>query len=140
MTIVFHRGLMAEFHALLPVLRGLEGALTVVAPWDQASLAAQSIGASPMDIEMFEFTRLHAEGGPSRLSPAVADLFRQAVLILSYISSGQDPWASNVARLAPQAQVLCLATESIREHSAERLARAIRQSGVRIEPIDTDSK
>lgn len=108
MTLIFHQASTAEFLVLLPLLRGLDGAVVVVAPWDRSHLASRLIGASPMDIEMFEFTRLHAEGGPTRVSPAVGDLFDSARSIVSYVSDGRDHWAKNVARLAPQASRLFL--------------------------------
>ena len=106
MQLVFHAGPLGEFMLLMPILRAMDRPITVIAPWQRASLAAHLIGATPMDIELFEFTRLHAQGGPSRVSPAVGDLFMNATRIVSFLSSEQDAWADNVARLAPDAKLL----------------------------------
>lgn len=108
MHLVFHAGPLDEFMLLMPLLRAMGKPLGVVAPWQRASLASHMVGAMPMDIELFEFTRLHAEGGPSRVSPAVGDLFGNATHIVSFLSAERDAWADNVARLAPQANlILC---------------------------------
>jgi len=106
MHLVFHAGPLGEFMLLLPLIRAMDRPITVVAPWQRASLAARMIGAAPMDIELFEFTRLHAENGPSRVSPAVGDLFTSATRIVSFLSAEDDAWAKNVRRFAPQAQLL----------------------------------
>jgi len=141
MTIVFHQASVAEFLALVPVLRGTPGPVTVVAPWSRAHLAGRLIGASPMDIEMFEFTRLHAAGGPTRVSPAVAELFSGARHILSFVSDGRDAWSVNVARLAPQAELLFLEPRprnSEDRHITDWLAEAVRQSGLTVEPREAE--
>lgn len=108
MQLVFHAGPLGEFMLLMPLLRDMDRPITVVAPWQRASLASHMIGAAPMDIEMFEFTRLHAEGGPSRISPAVGELFSTATRIVSFLSAEQDAWADNVKRFAPDAELLRL--------------------------------
>lgn len=108
MQVVFHAGPLSEFMLLLPLLRAMDRPVTVVAPWQRASLAARLIGAAPMDIEMFEFTRLHAEHGPSRVSPAVGEIFTSASRILSFLSSDQDAWARNVRRLSPGSDLLLM--------------------------------
>ncbi|MFN3167596.1 MAG: glycosyltransferase family 9 protein [Phycisphaeraceae bacterium] len=108
MQVVFHAGPLNEFMLLLPLLRALDRPTTVVAPWQRASLAKRLIDASPMDIEMFEFTRLHAESGPSRVSPAVGDLFASATRIVSFLSSDEDHWARNVRQRAPSSEVYLL--------------------------------
>lgn len=104
MNLFFHYGALGDFVLTLPVLRRLAGPITVIADWHRAALASKLIDSvSPMDIQMWEFMRLHAEGGPTSVSPAVGELFEKADNILSFISTGQDDWAKNVARLAPQA-------------------------------------
>ena len=104
MDLLFHEAALGDFVLAFPLLRALGSSATVVAPWSRAHLAARVLpGVSAMDIELFEFVRLHAEGGPSHVSPAVRDLFRDAKRIISFLSTGHDPWAANVARLAPQA-------------------------------------
>jgi cobalamin biosynthesis Mg chelatase CobN len=108
MQVVFHAGPLNEFMLLLPLLRAMDRPTTVVAPWQRASLAKRLIDAAPMDIEMFEFTRLHAQAGPSRVSPAVGDLFASATRIVSFLSSDEDNWARNVRKLAPSSEILLL--------------------------------
>lgn len=104
MDLLFHQAALGDFALTLPLMRSLGGPVTVVAPWARAHTAARLLpGVTPIDIEMFEFTRLYAEGGPTHLSPAVADLFPQATRLISFVSSGHDAWATNVARLSPQA-------------------------------------
>ncbi len=106
MDLLFHEAALGDFVLTFPLLRGLGGSVTVVAPWSRANLAARVLPAvSAMDIEMFEFVRLHAEGGPSHVSPAVGDLFAQADRVISFISTGRDAWAANVKRFA--ADALC---------------------------------
>lgn len=105
MDLLFHEAALGDFVLTFPLMRGLGGPVTAVAPWDRAHLAARMLpGAMAMDVEMFEFVRLHAEGGPTHVSPAVGDLLSGATRVISFISSGRDHWATNVARLAPQAE------------------------------------
>ena len=106
MHLLFHAGPLDEFLLLMPLMRAMPRPMTVVAPWQRASLAARMIGTTPMDIELFEFTRLHAEGGPTKVSPAVGDLFASASQIISFLSSEDDAWAKNVQRLSPEAELM----------------------------------
>ena len=106
MHLLFHAGPLDEFLLLMPLMRAMPRPMTVVAPWQRASLAARMIGTTPMDIELFEFTRLHAEGGPTKVSPAVGDLFASASRIISFLSQEDDAWAKNVQRLSPGAELL----------------------------------
>lgn len=104
MDLVFHHAALGDFALLLPIIRGTHRPMTVIAPWARSMLAAQLFGhVRPMDIDMFEFTRLHSDAGPSSVSPAVKDLFESADRIISFIASADDPWTANVAKLAPQA-------------------------------------
>lgn len=104
MDLLFHEAALGDFVLTFPLLRALGGPVTVVAPWSRAHLASRVLpGVSAMDIEMFEFVRLHVEGGPTHVSPAVGDLFANADRIISFISTGRDAWSANVKRLAPTA-------------------------------------
>lgn len=116
MQLLFHAGPLDEFLLLMPLMRAMPRPMTVVAPWQRASLAARMIATDPMDIELFEFTRLHAEGGPTRVSPAVGDLFTNATQIVSFLSSDEDNWAKNVRRLAPDANLLLLEPRPPADH------------------------
>ena len=124
MNLVFHQAALGDFCLILPLLRGLAGPVTVVAPWSRGRLAAALVpGVEAMDIEMFEFTRLHAAGGPRALSPAVRELFEAADSLVSFISDGRDTWAANVRRLVPGGKLVCLPTrppEGWAGHVADR--------------------
>lgn len=104
MNVLFHYGALGDFVLTLTLMRALPGQTTLVTAWPRATLASRMLDdVHPMDIQMWEFMRLHAKGGPTSVSPAVGDLFSKAPTIISFISSGDDDWANNIARLAPQA-------------------------------------
>lgn len=105
MNVLFHYGALGDFVLTLPMMRRLPGMTTLVSAWERARLAHKLLhDITPMDIQMWEFIRLHAKGGPTSVSPAIDELFGRAHHILSFVSNGQDDWAANVARLAPQAK------------------------------------
>jgi hypothetical protein len=111
MNLVFHHAALGDFALILPMLRSLEGKTTVIAPWSRGMLAKSLIdGVNAMDIEMFEFTRMHQPGGPQRLSPAVRDLLASAKRVISFVSDGRDAWAKNIERWTPSADAVYLAT------------------------------
>jgi ADP-heptose:LPS heptosyltransferase len=116
MNVFFHYGALGDFVLTLPMLRRLVGKTTLVSAWERATLASKLLGGTggtggtgdtpvaPMDIQMWEFMRLHADGGPTSVSPAISELFSGAKHIVSFVSTGEDNWAKSVARLAPQAK------------------------------------
>ena len=111
MNLVFQQAALGDFGLILPLLRGLEGPTTFVGPWSRGRLATALIdGVSHADIEMFEFTRFHTEEGPHTLSPMVAELFREARVVVSFVSDGEDDWAGHVVKWAPQCNLVCLPT------------------------------
>ena len=57
-----------------------------------------------LNIELREFSRMHAPGGPAALGPAIGDMIDQSRLIISFVSDGDDDWSRNIRRLAPQAK------------------------------------
>ncbi|MGB0767344.1 MAG: glycosyltransferase family 9 protein [Phycisphaeraceae bacterium] len=139
MQLVFHAGPLDEFLLLLPLLRAMPRPMTVVAPWQRASLAARLIGTAPMDIELFEFTRLHAEGGPTRVSPAVQDLFDSATRVVSLLSADEDAWAKNVRRLAPDAELVLVEprpSAEVDRHFTDWIADRFREQGLDLKPIE----
>lgn len=141
MQLVFHAGPLGEFMLLMPLLRAMDRPMTVVAPWQRASLASRMLGSSPMDIELFEFTRLHAESGPTRVSPAVADLFTHATRIVSFLSAHEDAWANNVRRLAPSAELLLLDPRppaSYQGHFADWHREQMAGRGLTIDPAEPE--
>lgn len=139
MQLLFHAGPLDEFLLLMPLMRAMPRPMTVVAPWQRTSLAARMIGTSPMDIELFEFTRLHAEGGPTRVSPAVGDLFDRATQIISFLSSETDSWANNVQRLSPQAKLILIdprPPSGTDEHFTDWHANQLAEQGITLRPIE----
>jgi hypothetical protein len=117
MDVLFHQAGVGDFVLTLPILRAMVDPV-VVASWSKAALAQRMVPrVRPVDIEMFEFTRLHAEDGPRSLSPAVREVFEQATRIVSFVSRGDDAWAANVRRLAPRATLACLATRPPADHA-----------------------
>jgi hypothetical protein len=143
MHLLFHAGPLDEFLLLMPLMRAMPRPMTVVAPWQRAALAARMIETTPMDIELFEFTRLHAEHGPTRVSPAVSDLFSNATQIVSFLSSEQDAWVKNVRRLAPDADVLCVDPRPPMEyegHFADWHRDRLAEQGLTLTPIEATTR
>lgn len=104
MNLIFHHAALGDFVLTFALLRSLDESTTVVSSWQKAALAASLFKhVTAMDIEMLEFTRLFADGGPTSMSPVVTEAFEQAERMISFVSSGDDAWAENVRRLAPQA-------------------------------------
>ncbi|MCC6680805.1 MAG: glycosyltransferase family 9 protein [Phycisphaeraceae bacterium] len=104
-NVIFHQAALGDFALILPLLRAMRKPVVVVAPWSRAHLAADLFShVQAMDIEMLEFTRLHAAGGPTHVSPMISDLFASARRIVSFVSTGDDDWARNVRRLVPHSQ------------------------------------
>lgn len=142
MNLVFHQAALGDFVLTFPLLRALPDGTTMVAPWSKAALAAKVFrGVTPMDIELWEFTRLHASGGPTSLSPAIRELFEKSSLILSFISTGHDTWAANVQRFAPRAKTAFIEPRPPKEWDRPvgqwHLAQ-LREQNVHIEPAPPD--
>ena len=111
MQLVFHQSTLGDFALALPLLRDLPKPVTLVAPWSRGRLASALIpDVAHLDAELFEFTRLYAPEGPNALSPAVADLLAGARWIVSFVSGDEEPWAANVRKWAPDAELVCLPT------------------------------
>ena len=108
-NLVFHVGALGDWVLTFPIMRALRGPTVVVTSWSKAKLAEELFDhVRAMDIELREFTRLHAPGGPAALGPAVGEALSQADALISFISNGSDAWAQNVRRLAPQAKHIFL--------------------------------
>jgi ADP-heptose:LPS heptosyltransferase len=144
MNLFFHYGALGDFVLTLPMLRRLSGPITVISDWHRAVLASRLLdSASPMDIELWEFMRLHTQGGPTSVSPAVGELFEKSQHILSFISTGEDDWAQNVARLAPQAKHICIdprPAEGFDGHITDWHAQQARDRGLALgAPVQPDA-
>lgn len=143
MQLLFHAGPLDEFLLLMPLMRAMPRPMTVIAPWQRTSLAARMIGTTPMDIELFEFTRLHAEGGPTRVSPAVGDLFESATQITSFLCSDEDAWAQNVRRLSPNAKLILVDPRPPSDyagHFVDWHAEQLAGQGLSVKPIEPQTR
>lgn len=133
-TLFFHQAALGDFVLTLPLLRALKGRVTVVSGWSRAALAAQLVEhVTPMDAELWEFTRLWTEKGPTSLSPAIRELFEQAELIISFVSRGDDHWAAHVRRIAPRAKIAFVEPRppaGSTEHVTKWHERELRRQGV----------
>lgn len=138
MTLVFHQAALGDFALVLPLLRRLPGPVTLITTWSRGRLAAAlTPGLHTVDIDQFEFTRLHAPGGPSRLSPAVAEVFAQATLIVDLVGIAGDAWSANLDRLAPQARRVALPTRppaDLLEPLGRQHQRRLADAGVPLGP------
>ncbi|MEM9252623.1 MAG: glycosyltransferase family 9 protein [Planctomycetota bacterium] len=136
MHLLFHQTALGDFAVALPVLRAMagRGEAAVVGAWSRIELAAALVpGVRGMDIEMFEFSRLHVPGGPSHLSPLIAQAFARAELIVSFIAAADGDWADNVRRLAPSAELVCVPPkppEDWAEHASAYHAAILDRAGV----------
>ncbi len=110
--LVVHQGALGDWIVTLPLLRALSvgdetNPTVAVTQWSKAQLAAQLVpGVQAMDIEQREFTRLFSPQGPAAMGPFFEEMLASASLVVSFVSDGQDAWADNVRRLAPDAQHL----------------------------------
>lgn len=143
MNVFFHYGALGDFVLTLPMLRRVTGRTTLVSAWERASLASRLIDSvNPMDIQMWEFIRLHAKGGPTSVSPAIGELFGQANHIVSFVSNGGDDWAANVARLAPQAKRIFIdprPTDDFTGHVCDWHQKQAEDQGLKLsDPIEVD--
>ncbi|MCG8510673.1 MAG: glycosyltransferase family 9 protein, partial [Rhodospirillales bacterium] len=124
-----------------PLIRALEGPTTIISHYAHGSLAAALLPAvHEMDADLLEFTRLHVDGGPSAVSPAVREMFEQATAIFSFISTGEDAWATNVKKLAPNAAVFVLATrppEDFVGHVTDWHREQLKVQGLEYKPVMT---
>jgi heptosyltransferase-3 len=110
MNLVFHQAALGDCVLTFPLLRAMQPPVTLVSAWSKAWLASRVVeGVRPMDAELWEFTRLWSATGPTSLSPAIRDLFATARCIVSFISTGDDAWAANVRRWAPDAPIAFVA-------------------------------
>lgn len=108
-SLVFHQAALGDFVLTWPLLRRLPRPVRVVAPWSHASLAAATLPeAGAVSIEQFEFTRMHAEGGPTSLSPAVRELFEHTAAVVSFVAGAGSAWADNAQRLLRHADRVLL--------------------------------
>ncbi len=160
MVLVFHQAALGDAVLLWPTLRGLAGSglasglasglgsggerIVLVSRWDHAVLTAEVLGAQgvdigAMDIEMFEFTRLHAAGGPTRVSPAVGALFEQATRVVGFMGRDDGVWLANVTRLAAGAMTALVPPRPAKDwagHVTQWHRAALAEQGMTWEGVD----
>ncbi len=138
MNLLFHYGALGDFILTLPLIRRLTRPITLLTTWQRGAVAGRMIdGITTMDIQMWEFMRLHSEGGPTSVSPAVGELFETADNIISFVSTGKDDWAINVARLSPQAKCIYIdprPAEDFTNHITNWHAQQAQQQGLDLAP------
>ena len=110
LNIVVHQAALGDFVLIWPMLRALRAtdgahALCVAAPSAHGALAGEAFEAEmeTLDINGRDFTRLHGEAGAGLVSDAMRARFGAARRVISFVSDGEDAWASNAAQLAPDA-------------------------------------
>lgn len=139
MTMVIHQAALGDWVLTFPLLRALGEGTVVVTHWSKARLAARvAPGVEPMDIELREFSRLHSAIAPAALGPAVAQMFADSKLIVSFVSNGSDHWAHNVAKIAPRAKRVFVAprpTQVWDGHIGDWHLHELALQGVALEPI-----
>ncbi|MEM7576211.1 MAG: glycosyltransferase family 9 protein [Planctomycetota bacterium] len=147
MQLVFHQAALGDFVLALPTLRRLGSqaeAVTLVVPWSHGRVAARLMPeARVLDIEMFEFTRLWSEGGPSTMSPAVAEVFGDVTHVVNFVANAESTWTKNVSRVCGGAPILTVPprpphdwTMAVHAWHAEQLAA----SHVALCPISNETK
>lgn len=112
-TVVVHQAALGDFALIWPLLRALgrQGPVALITDGPRARLAAQWLNnVTAVASEQPEITALYGENGSARLSNAWRQWWRGAGRVVSLVSSGKDPWAANIAAVAPEAQRLFLHT------------------------------
>lgn len=109
-VLIFHQAALGDFVLTWPIamaaarLWPTNRVIYVTAP-SKGQLAERAISVEWRDGDGWH--ALFAEGAPSLPAPAGKAL-DGAMLILSFVSDGKDPWADNVRRIAPEAQLVCI--------------------------------
>jgi len=138
MMLVFHQGALGDLALTFPLLRGAGMPITLVAPWQRAELAARVLpGVSVMDIEMFEFTRMFAAGGPTHISPAVRDLFANTQCVISFIGAEFEHWRQNITSRMPDAKCVFIdprPTDTPRQHILAGHLAQLASQGLTLKP------
>ncbi|MEM8783588.1 MAG: glycosyltransferase family 9 protein [Planctomycetota bacterium] len=110
MQLVFHQAALGDFVLAVSTLRRLpaaEGPVVLVVPWSHGRVAARLMpDAKVLDAELFEFTRLWSEDGPSTVSPAVAEVFHAARRVVNFVAEPDSAWTKNVGRVCGDAPIV----------------------------------
>lgn len=110
-TLVLHHGALGDWLLVTPLLRELvqDGGRAIggQSPSKAALAAKLTHGVDPVTIDTPAWADLYTPN--AQPDEPVRKVLAQATRIISFISTGNDAWTSNVKRLAPQAELLCLA-------------------------------
>ena len=138
-TVVFHHGSLGDGVLIWPLLRAI-GPAVWIGPTDQVHLAGRCLeDLQPLSEHHPDFGRLFVEGNRGLQDPAVGKLLQEAERVISFISTGQDTWATNLRALAPGAALHTAPTrppDGVVEPVTDFIAAHLRDQGLEIEPID----
>lgn len=107
MQIVFHQGALGDWVLTFPILGALwrQGLTCVVHTAAKGKLAQRLFpGLHRADSNAAAWTALFNPDGAEAVPADVRQLLEEAERIVSFVSNGQDAWAANIRRLAPEAQ------------------------------------
>lgn len=142
-TIVVHHGALGDSVLIWPVLRAL-GSATLVCGRDKARLAAHWIeGVEPVDGESPEWTRLFAPGAEHEAGDALRKRLIAARRIISFVSTGDDVWARNIEKLAPDAGLYIVdprPDEASHAHVTEYHAWQLADQGIDLPRLQTPAR
>ena len=153
-TLLFHQAALGDFVLMLSLVRSLlaadeDAAVTLVVPWKHHGVGRALLGEDTrvryLDVELFEFTRMHATPGPSILSPALRDDFAEAERVVTLLGGHAGPgdaWHGNIRRLSglPSNRIYGLPTrpDAAAEHLTATHRRLLRQRGLVLDAQDAD--
>ena len=107
-VLLFHQAALGDFVVTWPIamaaarLWPTNRVIYVTTP-DRGALAERSIGVEWRDVDP-----THALFGDGAVGEPTRKLIAGATTIVSFVSTGDDAWATNARRLAPEATLICL--------------------------------
>lgn len=137
---MFHHGALGDSVLIWPLLRGL-GEVTLVAPIGKARLAATWLdGVTACDSDAPDHTRMFVPHAATECSAEWREQFAGASTIISFVSTGNDVWAANAMRMAPDATRVFIRARPMDHdppmHLIDFHAEQCREAGVDVEPLD----
>ena len=115
-VLLFHQAALGDFVLTWPIAMAAArlwptNRTIYVTHGSKGELAERAVGIEWRDGDPLH--GLYTENGA--VSPTVAKLLDGATLIISFVSSGDDAWARNVKRLAPEAAMICVMPRPLEE-------------------------
>lgn len=105
--LVFHQGALGDFVLTFPILHALPRPLTLVAPSEKAHVAQRILeDIELLDVDALPWHRLFQPDLPLGDAKPLLPHLHHARIIVSYVSSGGDAWATNVRRLAAGSRIV----------------------------------